>query len=122
VRHAFLFNFVIKNTLYLCTVRQLTVFLWNISDVSTIVSHGAVFRALNKENGPERTIMASFGLLQDERYNDKFEGHALHYITQGTMDPAEGWATNVIEWLIKTVYYPLLPASWLHFSFSTPAN
>ncbi|PCG93885.1 Hypothetical protein PENO1_081310 [Penicillium occitanis (nom. inval.)] len=81
---------------------QLTVFLWNISDVSTIVSHGAVFRALNKENGPERTIMASFGLLQDERYNDKFEGHALHYITQGTMDPAEGWATNVIEWLIKT--------------------
>ncbi|GAM34079.1 adenosine deaminase [Talaromyces pinophilus] len=80
---------------------QLTVFLWNISDVSTIVSHGAVFRALNKENGPERTIMASFGLLQDERYNDKFEGHALHYITQGTMDPAEGWATNVIEWLIK---------------------
>ncbi|KUL88774.1 hypothetical protein ZTR_03546 [Talaromyces verruculosus] len=66
-----------------------------------VVSHGAVFRALNKENGPERKIMASFGLLQDERYNDKLEGHTLQYITQGTMDPAEGWATNVIEWLIK---------------------
>lgn len=80
--------------------------------MSTIVSHGAVFRALNKENGPERKIMASFGLLQDERYNDQIEGHTLHYITQGTLD-AEGYATNVIEWLIKKVYGPFLPSSVL---------
>lgn len=80
--------------------------------MSTVVSHGAVFRALNKENGPERTIQASFGLLQDERYNKNYDGHIQHrYITQGTMDPAEGWAVDVIEWLIKLVCHALLPAS-----------
>lgn len=79
--------------------------------MSAVVSHGAVFRALNKENGPERRIQASFGLLQDERYNKNFEGHVQHRITEGTMDPAEGWAVDVIEWLIKLVCRLLLSAS-----------
>lgn len=71
------------------------------SDVSPIVSHGAVFRALNKENGPERRIMASFGLLQDEIFNKKEKGHTLlNQCTQGKLD-AQRYAAHVIHWLIK---------------------
>ncbi|EED23536.1 adenosine deaminase [Talaromyces stipitatus ATCC 10500] len=71
-------------------------------DTATIVSHGAVFRALNKEAGPQRKIMASWGVLQDESYiPGRYKAHDLsEYITTGTLD-SEPYATNVIQWLIK---------------------
>lgn len=76
--------------------------------MSTIVSHGAVFRALNKENGPERKILASLGVLQHEIYDDKIKAHKLS--PEDITDARDGksYVLNVIEWLIKKVHYVLL--------------
>ncbi|KAH8700711.1 hypothetical protein BGW36DRAFT_425525 [Talaromyces proteolyticus] len=70
-------------------------------DMSSIVSHGAVFRALNKKNGPERKIAASIGVLTEELFDSNNPGHWT--IPEGTHSHLDGehWARDLIDWHIK---------------------
>lgn len=71
-------------------------------DMSTVVSHGAVFRALNKEDGPQRQIMASLGVLQHEIYNPNLRAHLLSSNRRYGMD-GKSYVLEVIEWIIRKV-------------------
>ncbi|KAL2808863.1 hypothetical protein BJX63DRAFT_424297 [Aspergillus granulosus] len=44
-------------------------------DSTVTVSHGAVFRALNKSDGPKRVAQSNFGFLQLELYNERLSAH-----------------------------------------------
>lgn len=76
--------------------------------MSTVVSHGAVFRALNKKDGPERKIKASLGVLQHEIYDPNLKAHLLSSDNRRDGMDGKPYVLNVIEWLIRKVYYFLL--------------
>jgi hypothetical protein len=82
-------------------------------DMSTVVSHGAVFRALNKEDGPQRKIMASLGVLQYEIYNPNIKANLLSSDNRREGMDGKSYVRDVIEWLIRRVCYLLSgPASF----------
>ncbi|KAE8313546.1 hypothetical protein BDV41DRAFT_256217 [Aspergillus transmontanensis] len=70
-------------------------------DMATAVSHGAVFRALNKEYGPKRKIQSNFGFLQIEPYNKRLRAHRVP--STPTYHPVDGkrYIKNVLNWVIK---------------------
>ncbi|KAJ6100061.1 hypothetical protein N7467_001596 [Penicillium canescens] len=65
-----------------------------------IVSGGAVYRAINKSNGPSRKLLANIGILQIEEYSRKFAGHRY---TAPFLNPCNNreYATNCLNWIIK---------------------
>ena len=70
----------------------------------TAVASGAVLRALNKENGPARTTLSSYGFLRIEPY----EPEVLHAHRNGVRpyhDPLDGkkYVKNTVDWLVKKV-------------------
>ncbi|KAL4928281.1 Hsp70 family protein [Aspergillus undulatus] len=69
-------------------------------DTASDVSHGAVFRALNKADGPKRIVQSNFGFLQIEEYNPKLPAHRLVTPTDNSTD-GKKYVHNVLDWVIK---------------------
>lgn len=66
------------------------------------VSHGAVFRTLNKEDGPSRKLQSNFGFLQIEEYNNK-----LHPAAIPIHNPLDNkkYVYDILDWVIKKVLH-----------------
>lgn len=64
------------------------------------VAHGAVLRALDKENGPTRFTESSYGFLRTEPYSKE-----IHPDMRPMIDPLDGerYIKHTIDWLIKKV-------------------
>ncbi|KAF7590293.1 hypothetical protein BBP40_003030 [Aspergillus hancockii] len=71
-----------------------------IADMATVVSHGVVFRALNKTDGPRRCIRSNFAFLQIEEYNKKWRGHTAGHAFQNPLNN-KAYINNVLDWVIK---------------------
>ncbi|KAF5979192.1 Hsp70 chaperone protein [Fusarium bulbicola] len=67
---------------------------------------GAVYRACNKTNGPERIAQCSYGILTREAYDpDQFPGHRVQEPTMDRYD-GERWAPDIMTWIMnKEVNY-----------------
>ncbi|KAH0556621.1 hypothetical protein GP486_005547, partial [Trichoglossum hirsutum] len=70
-------------------------------NIATAVAHGAVFRALDKEGGPRREILSSYGFLRREEYDPK--GCPAHVGVNPVYQRLDGkrYINNCIHWLIK---------------------
>jgi hypothetical protein len=71
-------------------------------DMATAVSHGAVFRALNKDDGPTRKIQSNFGFLQIEQYSKTLPAHQAAVPTYNDTD-GKRYIYDVLDWVIKKV-------------------
>lgn len=85
----------------------------NAKDSAVAVSRGAILRALNKEDGPARFLLMSFGILRHEPYDKSFEGHV--WARQNNVDSKSkldgiSYVDHCIEWLIVNVHILLLLA------------
>lgn len=76
----------------------------------TAVASGAVLRALNKENGPKRHVLSSYGLLRTEPYEpevwDRYpEVRDAHRSSRPTYNPHEGlrYIKDTLHWVVKKV-------------------
>ena len=70
---------------------------------STVVARGAVLRAFNKDNGPQRTIQCSYGFLRTETYEpNEIPAHAE---AKPRIDKADGERIidGTIDWFIQKV-------------------
>lgn len=68
---------------------------------NTAVSHGAVLRAANKIDGPERIVRSSYGILRTEPYEPLIlPAHSKAY---PWTDPIDGnkYIKNAIDWIIN---------------------
>jgi hypothetical protein len=84
----------------------------SLARLETAMAHGAVLRALDKENELVRNAYSSFGFRMDEQLNTNWEAHRG---IRATYDKIDGFAyvNNVINWLIKKVTcYDFMRASW----------
>lgn len=72
-------------------------------EAETLVSRGAVYRAIDKSNGPSRQIMANIGILQNEEYDNKYPGH--RDTPGGTRHPKDKklYVHRCVNWVIKRV-------------------
>lgn len=67
------------------------------------MAHGAVLRAANKIDGPERRVRSSFGILRTEPYEPtEWEAHAKVW---PWTDPVDGkkYVKNTIDWVVNKV-------------------
>jgi hypothetical protein len=70
----------------------------------TAVASGAVLRALNLEQGPERTAISSYGFLRIEPYQPSVEGREGHLEATPTTDPFDGLPyVKVIDYFMLRV-------------------
>lgn len=85
-----------------------------IREAETLVSRGAVYRALDKMNGPRRKIMANIGILQHEHKNHRFAGHrdAGEFVTRSPVDN-KLYVYDCVNWIIKKVYYAQRLFHWI---------
>ena len=69
----------------------------------TAVAHGAVLRALRKEDGPARIVQSSYGFLRTEPHEP--EEWEAHKNVRAWYDKVDGqmYVKNTIDWLIKKV-------------------
>lgn len=72
------------------------------SDPTVAVSHGAVFRAMNKADGPKRIVQSNFGFLQIEERDLRLPAHRMATPTDGDFD-GKMYIENVLDWVIKKV-------------------
>jgi hypothetical protein len=74
----------------------------------TAVAHGAVLRALRKEDGPARIVQSSYGFLRTEPHEPKV--WEAHKGVRPWYDKVDGltYVKNTIDWLIKKVSCVLL--------------
>ena len=70
--------------------------------MSTAVAHGAVFRAMNKDGGPERQLLSSYGFLIKEEYDPDERGHQGAFVRLSDLDGRQ-YVDNCLRWLIKKV-------------------
>ena len=80
--------------------------LWPDKVSTSAVARGAVLRSLNKDNGPTRQSLASFGFLRTEQYDPN--GPLPEYIEAKVVprvDPIDGWQNvkDTIYWVIQAV-------------------
>ncbi|KAL4962170.1 Hsp70 family protein [Aspergillus stella-maris] len=68
-------------------------------DKFVIVSHGAVFRAFNKADGPKRIVQSNFGFLQFELYSNKEHAHLRESRRLNHQDGK--YYVRVLDWVIK---------------------
>ncbi|KAE8149926.1 hypothetical protein BDV25DRAFT_119620 [Aspergillus avenaceus] len=65
------------------------------------VAHGAILRALEKEDGPERRLRSSYGLLRTEPYQpDIVRAHIGKYPWTDPLDGSK-YIKNTIEWIVN---------------------
>ncbi|KAL2832670.1 hypothetical protein BJY01DRAFT_100189 [Aspergillus pseudoustus] len=69
-------------------------------DLYVTVSHGAVFRALNKSHGPKRIVQSNFGFLQIEQYNRRLLAHQKAGPRYNETDGRD-YVHRVLDWVIK---------------------
>lgn len=76
----------------------MTLFLSGIA-----VSHGAVLRALRKEDGPARIIQSSYGFLRTEPLEPNVWD--AHKDVHGWFDRLDGnmYVKDTIDWLVQKV-------------------
>ena len=74
------------------------------SQCETAISAGAVYRALNKQNGPVRESLSSYGFLQDEEFDPALDAHKGKKVIFDPLDKKE-YIDRCINWLIKKVCY-----------------
>lgn len=69
----------------------------------TAVAHGAVLRALRKEDGPARIVQSSYGFLRTEPHEP--EVLEAHQSIRPWYDKVDGlpYVKDTIDWLIKKV-------------------
>jgi hypothetical protein len=69
---------------------------------ATAVAAGAVLRASNKEDAPQRYIRSSYGILRNEPYDPNFPPHKK---APRSFDRLDGisYVKNTIDWVIKLV-------------------
>jgi hypothetical protein len=70
--------------------------------MSTAVAHGAVFRAMNKADGPERRLLSSYGFLLTEEYDPAERGHQAAEVSTNDLD-GKKYVRDCVRWLIKKV-------------------
>ncbi|KAI8948409.1 hypothetical protein F4801DRAFT_581388 [Xylaria longipes] len=92
-------------------------------DVSAVAS-GAVLRALNKDLGPERHAMSSYGIIRSEPY-DQYKQHKMAK-AKSHRDKCDGdyYVVNTIYWLLKlgSVIRPLWRSKSLLCSHNIPCH
>lgn len=67
------------------------------------MAKGAILRAARKEEGPERFVKSSYGLLRKEYYDATT--YQAHREASKSYDPIDGNSyVNTIEWLIHKVF------------------
>ncbi|KAL4882515.1 hypothetical protein BJY04DRAFT_187211 [Aspergillus karnatakaensis] len=71
-----------------------------LSDHAISVSHGAVFRALNKSDGPRRIVQSNFGFLQIEKYSKRLRAHQ-QVVPEFNETDGTDYVHNVLDWVIK---------------------
>ncbi|PGH26778.1 hypothetical protein AJ80_01543 [Polytolypa hystricis UAMH7299] len=69
-------------------------------EMGYVVSRGTVYRALDKTNGPNRQIMASYGFLQIEDYDERMPAHRRYNPEYRNLD-GKAYIDDCINWLIK---------------------
>lgn len=67
-----------------------------------IVSGGAVYRAIDKSNGPRRNILANIGILQIEPQNRKLVAHR-NIVPYFNPCDEKYYIDNCLNWIIKKV-------------------
>ncbi|KAJ5242241.1 uncharacterized protein N7469_000568 [Penicillium citrinum] len=73
-------------------------------EAETLVSRGAVYRAIDKTNGPSRKIMANIGILQHEEQNSSFAGHRdAHIHARLSKVNKRRYINDCVNWIIKKV-------------------
>ncbi|KAF4977312.1 hypothetical protein FZEAL_6135 [Fusarium zealandicum] len=77
-------------------------------NVLNAVASGAVLRALNKEQGPQREARSSYGILRTEPYKEYPEHEGLY----PSYDPHDGqpYIMKTVEWVLKRG--ALVPPVW----------
>jgi hypothetical protein len=65
------------------------------------VASGAVIRALNKSQGPERIARSSYGILRTEPFGE----HEEHEGLNPSYDPHDGqpYIKRTVDWVLKLV-------------------
>ncbi|KAJ5161064.1 hypothetical protein N7492_006456 [Penicillium capsulatum] len=67
----------------------------------TLVARGAVYRAINKKDGPKRKTMANIGILQTEQYNPvAFQGHRDAEPSRPSVD-GQAYVEDTAQWIIR---------------------
>ena len=76
--------------------------------ITNAVANGAVFRALNKDGGPERMAHASYGIQRTEPY---MQHPAEHEGVKPSYDRLDGFAyiTKTVDWVLKKVSISFSP-------------
>ncbi|KAF3384715.1 hypothetical protein F1880_001924 [Penicillium rolfsii] len=73
-------------------------------EAETLVSRGAVYRAIDKTKGPSRKIMANIGILQHEEQNSNFAGHRdTHNHVKPSPVNGKRYVNDCVNWIIKKV-------------------
>jgi hypothetical protein len=73
------------------------------------VASGAVLRALDKRNGPDRLMRSSYGILCREIFDDQFPGHTA--VANNKLDwdiDGKAYVKDSMVWLIKKASF----SSW----------
>ncbi|GAM33782.1 hypothetical protein TCE0_013f00935 [Talaromyces pinophilus] len=80
------------------------------TDNEKCVAHGAVLRAANKVDGPERRVRSSYGIYWTELYEPTV--WKAHEKVNPWHDPVDGkkYLKNTIDWIINKVCGDLLPS------------
>ncbi|KAH7177235.1 hypothetical protein DER46DRAFT_654490 [Fusarium sp. MPI-SDFR-AT-0072] len=73
--------------------------LYDIPSIPSAASSGAVYRACNKANGPERITQCSYGILRTEPFGD-YQEHAKKKYTWNPHD-GKAYIQNTIYWFLK---------------------
>jgi hypothetical protein len=83
----------------------------------TAVAHGAVLRALRKEDGPARIVQSSYGFLRTEPHEP--EVWEAHKNIRAWYDKVDGqmYVKDTIDWLIKKVRRIHVKSSCVHGSY-----
>lgn len=73
-------------------------------EAETLVSRGAVYRAIDKTKGPSRKIMANIGILQHEEQNSSFAGHRdAHTHAKPSKVNKRRYINDCVNWIIRKV-------------------
>ncbi|MCJ1246533.1 hypothetical protein MMC30_003741 [Trapelia coarctata] len=95
-------NYLRQELKRISEVRGRTIRLIDPNSPETAVASGAILRALNKENGPARVMLSSYGFLRTEPYEPEVVP-AHREIKRPWHDPLDGrkYVKNTIDWLVK---------------------
>jgi molecular chaperone DnaK (HSP70) len=77
--------------------------IWPKDFPTSAVARGAVLRALDKRNGPDRISRSSFGFLRHEQYEDFEEHKEANVVPERDEVDQDNLVRDTIHWLIQAV-------------------